>query len=161
MNFILCIENRNISNSNNNNDEVKITFRLNNERNRVKFRQSIRDFDWNSFVSSDMNDYVGNFSRNINNLYCSAFPIKSKHILMRKVINPWVTPELAELVKQKSTYFELLRLGEITKQENNFFKHKVKATIQKAKITYYNNLFSNIFGNMRFTWNILNSLMDR
>ena len=76
------------SNLNNKNDKVKITFRLNNERIREKFRQSKRDFDWNSLVSSDMNDYVGNFSRKLNNLYCSAFPIKSKHIPMRKVINP-------------------------------------------------------------------------
>ena len=104
MNFILCIENRNISNSNNNNDEVKITFRLNNERNRVKFRQSIRDFDWNSLTSSNINDYVGNFSRKLNDLYCSAFPLKSKHIPMRKALNSWFTPELAELVKQKSTF---------------------------------------------------------
>ena len=79
-----------------------------------------------------MKDYVGNFSRKLNDLYCSAFHLKSKHIPTRKALNSWFTPELAELVKQKSNYFELLRLGAITKQENELFKNKVKVTIQKA-----------------------------
>ena len=144
-----------------NNDNVKITFRLNNQRNRERFRQKVSDFDWASLSSNSIDLYVDNFSKKIDDLYCSSFPLKTKYIPKRKAMNPWFTHDLSELIKKKSTYFELYRLGAITKEENNRFKNKVKSKIDKAKNNYYNNLLKNNFGNIRFMWETLNSLMNR
>ena len=76
-------------------------------------------------------------------------------------MNPWFTPELNELINQKSAYFELYLQGIVTKQENNVFKNKIKTTINKAKHSYYQNVFDSSFGNMKLTWKILNNLMGR
>ena len=51
--------------------------------------------------------------------------------------------------------------GIVTKQENNVFKNKIKTTINKAKHSYYKNVFDSSFGNMKLTWKILNNLMGR
>ena len=144
-----------------NNDNVKITFRLNNETNRDCFRQKVRDFDWASLSSNNIDVYVEKFSKKLDDLYCSSFPLKTKYIPKRKAMNPWFTPDLSELTRQKSTYFDLYRLGAITKEENNRFKNKVKSKIDKAKNNYYSNLLKNNMGNIRFTWETLNYIMNR
>ena len=149
------------SNSNKEKSNVKITFRVNNQTNRNIFRQAISDFDWATIVSTDINQYVKNFTDKLNQLYCSIFPVQTKFIPRHKVLNPWFTPALGELISQKSTYFDMFRLGAISKEENNRFKNKVKATIQKAKSLYYVNLFRANVNNARSTWKILNGLMNR
>ena len=55
----------------------------------------------------------------------------------------------------------MLRLGVITKNENNVFKNKVKSTIDKAKSAYYKKVFNANIGNIRTTWKTLNNLMGR
>ena len=121
----------------------------------------INEFNWSTLASNNINAYTENFCKKLDDLYCSAFPLKTKYITKRKAMNPWCTPELANLIKQKSVYFDMYRLGAITKQENNRFKNKVKAAINKAKTEYYKKLLSNNFGNMRCVWKILNGLMNR
>ena len=144
-----------------NNDFIKITFRLNNEENRTRFSQMIDDFDWASVVSSDVNVYTENFSNKLDEIYCSAFPIKTKNISRHKAINPWFSPELKELINHKSVYFNMFRLGIISKPENNRFKNKVKCKIDEAKSSYYKRLFQKNSGNARLTWESLNNLMNR
>ena len=143
------------------NEFIQIKFRLNTESNRERFSQIIDDFDWASVASDDINMYVDDFIRKLDQMYCSAFPIKTKCIPKYKAMNPWFTPELKELINQKSIYFTMYRLGIISKQENNCFKNKIKCKIEEAKISYYKKLFETNFGNARLTWETLNKLMDR
>ena len=150
-----------ITESGNSNEKIGITFRLNNETNREKFRQLLLEFDWLSLASDNPNDYVENFSLKIDNLYCSTFPLKTKYISKRKALNPWFTPDLKGLINRKSTYFNLMRCGAITKEENNTFKNRIKSVIRKAKNDYYKNLFERNTGNIKETWKLLNEVMDR
>ena len=143
------------------NELVKITFRVNNEVNRERFRQLIMDFDWNGMNPQDINSRTENFTRKLDSLYCSSFPLQTKFIPKRKAMNPWFTPELSELVRRKNLYFDLCRIGAVSKQENNSFKNRFKSIVHKAKTSYYRNLFDRNFGNMRAIWATLNSLMER
>ena len=70
-------------------------------------------------------------------------------------MNPWFTPCIKKLVRNES-YFGLLRIGAITKQENNQYKNKIKSAIDKAKIAYYHQLFNKNVNNMRNTWKTIN-----
>ena len=144
----------------NENDFIKITFRVNNQENRDRLRQVISDFDWSTLETDDINTRTVNFTRKLDSLYCETFPLKTKYIPRKKAMNPWFTPELCKLVQTKSVYFDMMRIGAISKQENNIFKNKCKSAIHKAKSAYYKNLLERNFGNMRSTWTILNSLMN-
>ena len=95
-------------------DYIKLTFRLNNQQNRERFRGMIRDFDWTTISSENINEYTENFSRKLDSFYCSAFPLKTKCIPKKKALNPWFTPDLAKLIQEKSTYFHLFRIFAIT-----------------------------------------------
>ena len=122
--------------NNPNNEGIKISFRLNNSNNRELFSQRLWQFDWNSLVAEDLNLYVSNFISSLNNIYQQNFPMKTKIISKKKAKNPWFSSDLEKLVQQKSTYFELFRVGAITKDENNRFENKVKYFISKAKTSY-------------------------
>ena len=147
-------------NQQNMNDKVKISFRLINDENKAKFTEILASFDWSTISSNDLNNYVSNFVRTLNDLYCDAFPLKTKFISKQKSMNPWFTAEIRELVHSKSTFFAMKRLGAITKEENNNFKNRVKFKIKQAKSLYYKNLFQRNINNMHATWKTLKFLMN-
>ena len=140
---------------------IDISFRLENDINKEKFTDMINSYDWLSLASDNVNEYVDRFVEKLNRMYCRAFPLKSKRVSKRKMMNPWFTREVGELIRNKSTYFDMLRIGAISKQENNMYKNKVKTAIDRAKSKYYKKLFDKNMGNLRATWKTLNSLMHR
>ena len=142
-------------------DNIKITFRLNNDENKNSFREKLCDFNWASIASPDVSIYAKNISDSLDAIYCSCFPLKTKLVPKRKAINPWFTPKLRELIRLKSFYCDLLKTGVITKAENNRFKNSVKSIIDKTKLEYYKNLFKKSMGNARATWKNLNDVMGR
>ena len=148
-------------NNPNKNESIKIKFRLNNESTRQVFSRLIRNYDWGSIASDDIHDYVNSFIRTLNELYCKASPLKTKIIAKRKVLNPWYTPNLDGLVKRKSIYFQMFRMGIVTKDENNRFKNTVKSLICRAKRDYYQNLFQQNSNNMRLTWKNINFILGK
>ena len=60
------------------------------------------------------------------------------------MLNPWFTRQLGDLINMKSTYFNLLRDGVISKEENNRFKNKVKLAVRKSKSDYFNKMLMTI-----------------
>ena len=52
-------------------------------------------------------------------------------------------------------------IGHITKSENNLFKNKVKSLIEKAKKSYYKNLFDRNRNDIRATWNSMKILINK
>ena len=150
-----------VSNCNNSNELIKISFRVNNDVNRQTFSSRLSEFDWLSIVSEDPDAYTNNFMNALNDLYCDVFPLRTKNVSKKKLMNSWITNEIKDLVKRKSTYFELFRLGAISRAENNNFKNKVKSHINKAKSTYYRNLLNENISNMQKTWETINFLMNR
>ena len=94
----------------------------------------ISNFDWNSIVNLNADFYAENFISTLNNLYCTAFPLKTKFVKNKRHFSPWITPEIINLLKAKSDYFFLYRAGVITKNENNTFKNVVNKIVKKKYI---------------------------
>ena len=81
---------------------VKISFRLNNDMNRENFHRNIENFDWACLVSPNIHEYVANFIKKLDEMYCSAFPLKSKIVSKRKANNPWFDSNLGEFRLNKN-----------------------------------------------------------
>ena len=141
------------------NDFVKISFRLNNTETRESFSRAVASFNWPSLASDDINTFVSDFTSTLNNMYCANFPLKTKNISKKQIMNPWCTPEIRKLIHNKSEYFKLLQIGSVSKEENNTYKNRVKSVISTAKRNYYNNLFAQNFDNIRKTWKTINFLI--
>ena len=66
-----------------------------------------------------------------------------------------------QLIRQKSEYFNLYKMGVISKFTNNQFKNFVTSEIRKAEHSYYLENFRNFKRNMKQSWNLINRLTGR
>ena len=142
------------------NETIKISFRDKSEANHVAFSQYLESFDWNSLRNSDLNLYVSNFIDKLNEAYRQHFPMKTKTISKRRVMNPWINTYVSNLIKAKSLYFNLCRAGVVTFSENNSFKNRVNSIIKKTRREYYRNVFNMNLNNAKKTWEIIRKLSN-
>ena len=143
------------------NEKTKIQFRLINDSSKITLKNLIENFNWNSIVNSNADIYTENFISTLNNLYCTAFPLKTKFVNKNHHFSPWITPEIINLLKAKSDYFFLYRAGMITKDENNAFKNKGNKIIKKQKINFSKELFRKNRDNLKNTWKHINYLLSK
>ena len=140
----------------------KITFRPFNEKNLDLLTAKLTEFDWDSIlVGNDVSFLWESFICKLNDLYCSCFPIKIKFISEKRISKPWITLEIKRLIKQKSEYFKLYKMGFISRDANNLFRNKTNSIISKAKSKYYLNLFNKCKTDMKKSWGIVNNLMGK
>ena len=141
--------------------KVKIEFRHVNEESKIKFMNLVSNFDWNSIIEQDIDVYASNFVNVLNNIFCDAFPLKTKFVNNDNLLNPWRTSEITDLLQAKSRYFYLYRNGLVTKAENNSFKNRVNRLIKKLKIEYSRYIFQKHSKNMKKTWKHINCLLSK
>ena len=145
----------------NHQEKVKVQFRLVNESNKLKFKNLLENHDWNSLRNSDTNLYYDNFSNSLNDLYCQAFPLKSKLVPASKLSTPWITPSLKNLINSKSHYFHLYKIGAITHEENRQFKNRVSNILRDARNNYLKNMFHRFKNDSSKTWKLINNLLSK
>ena len=138
----------------------KLQFRLVNDENKRNFQNLLTNFDWDS-IRGDADSYAENFQNVLNDLYCKAFPMKTKLVSEKHFENHWVTPEIIRLLDAKSEYFTLYRMNLISSEENNRYKNKVTNIVRKHKIKYYSELFIRHKNNLHKTWNLINTLLSK
>ena len=129
--------------------KTKISFRPVTEIGRNAFKVALDNFNWSTIKNSSINIYVENFVKTINEMYTKHFPLKTKYVSDNQFVKPWITPQISKLIKIKSHYFELLKLGILTTSENNIFKNKIKSIINKSKQNYYKDTFKRNQSNIR------------
>lgn len=139
----------------------KITFRLKTTENRNKFFEAVQNFDWSTLSCSCLNRFTVRIIEKLNELYCSCFPLITKVLNVNKLECPWITPRLRKLINIKSKYFQLFKLGIVSKQENNIFKNKVTTKIRKAKTDYYSGEFEKNKSDIKKTWDTIYNLLQK
>ena len=142
-------------------EKIKTQFRLKTEANKIKFTNLFSNFDWNSLPRNNLNSYAECLLNSLNDLYCEAFPLKTKFVKRQHYYNTWVTPEIKSLIRSNSDYFYLFKINMITKEENNAFKNRVNRIVKNAKIAHHRKLFYESSNNIKKTWKHINSLLTR
>ena len=146
--------------SNNQEEKVKINFRVVNELQKSKFRELLSNYDWNCIKLPNVNLYAEKFIETVDNLYCTAFPLKSKYVSKRHNHNPWVTEDIKKLIEARRHYFQLYRLSLVTLAENKRYRNMVNYIIRKHKTKVYADLFEKSRNDLKNTWKTINSLLS-
>ena len=149
------------SSNNVSSSRTKISFRVSNETCKTLFDRALQNYNWNSLMNDDINVYVENFIKALNDLYNECFPLKTKFISTNHVGKPWITPQILKLSKMKSQYYKMCQLGILSVSENNLFKNKVVRIIRKNKTRYYESAFARNKTNIKGTWILINELASR
>ena len=115
--------------------------------------------NWDNVIDHDnVNKSFDDFCELISRSYCECFPKKTKIISGKSQSKPWITSTLLDLIKKKSNYYKLYKLGYISKEVNNSFKNKVNKEVDKAKNSYYLNCFKNAKNDMKKSWELIHFL---
>ena len=142
-------------------DKIKIKFRPYSQQNFNSYFQKLNSIDWSFLDVLNPNSAVEQFLDKLNSNYCASFPLKIKIIPKNVSKKPWFTRELKALVRQKSEYFKLYRLGIISKQTNNIFKNRVNKAVRKAKDLFHLNKFNFTLNDKAGCWKMIGELMGQ
>ena len=142
-------------------DKIEIKFRDFSDVNKIHFQNLLAQTDWNIIKSENSDIFAENFIIKLNELFCSAFPLKIKFVSHRNYCNPWVTESIKQLIHSKENYFQLYRLKLISVQENNRFRNRVNNILRNCKNSYYSDLFSRCRNNLKQTWKNINIILSR
>ena len=142
----------------NDSHKIKITFRLTNDENKLKFFQCIDNYDWNMIRDSDPDVFMSGFITELNKMYCSNFPLKTKFVSARNCLNPWVTSQIRKLIQTRANFFKWSKLELIERREYNRIRNKIKSIIDKSRTYYFNRLFAQNSNNLSKTWELIKQL---
>ena len=141
--------------------EYQISFRVVNDRTCETFGNFVREFNWNDLANDDIDLFTVAILDKLNYLYCKACPLKYRTISRKKLLNPWVTKPLKKLLRNKSQYFNLYKMGIVSANENRIYCKKVKKIIDKTKENYFLNFFNSQLGNIKATWDMIKFLTSQ
>ena len=95
------------------------------------FIEGVRGEDWDFVLSSDdVNSVAENYLRRLNELYCSSFPLKIKHLGKKRFDKPWISSAILNHIKLKSRMFKLFKRGLITDRENKNVRNEVNVMVK-------------------------------
>ena len=144
------------------NSDIVYSFRPFSQQNMDKFFVKLRNINWDvTLDGKNVNDMYVTFINTLNGIYCKCFPLKSKKITRKRLLKPWLNPYLLNLIKQKSEYYKLYKLGIISHENNSRFRNSVNYNIRKAKKDYYMNIFDIYKTNIRKNWSKIYELMGK
>lgn len=138
--------------------------RIYSERNKEKFKMSLDNID-NELNNLCHNDYSSNakwqsFQEIITNKFNDAFPLKTLSRKKQKDKH-WLTPSIMKSIKTKQKLYKKWREFPTDSNLRRYNKYKkiLNVILRKAKILYYENIFSNDKCNKK-TWDEINTLLN-
>ena len=134
----------------------------------VKFNESLANVDW-SFVHTDC---IGNnptksysiFIAKFTELFDECFPLTSYKLLYKNTPRtPWITQGLIKSCNKKSGLYRswIRKPTSFNRLRYTKYRNRLKVLLQAAKRSYYSDRFKLCAGNLRQTWTLLLSTINK
>ena len=138
----------------------KIQFRQFTTDNKALFKRALINVDWEDHLNltNDINLNYDKFIEIFDRLYNKYFPVKTKHLSYKRILNPWISSGLLNSIRKKNELFKKTKLGLVNLIEYNSYRNKVNALIKLTKRKYYLDLFSSFKSSTKKLWQSINSL---
>ena len=101
------------------------------------------------------------FFDELDRIYKSSCPLKTKEISVNKIKKPWINCELSIKIKRKHYLFKRYKAGAILYSELKKLSSRVSRDLKKAKKDYFKNKFESYGGNCKQIWKTANDLMGK
>ena len=147
------------TNNNSSTSLTKVTFRLINSVNHNNFTHALSNQNWSFLDRLDVDKAFISFINTLNSLYKQHFPIKTKYVTIKKILNPWINERISKLIKYKSYYYSLMKINIISREENKIFRNKVNSIVRNAKTSYYKTKFRSYQSDVKNTWSLINDII--
>lgn len=142
---------------------VEYSSRLKYDRVKDSIMCDINNYDWVSLCSNvDIEQCYTIFNDAIRAIYDKHCAIIVKRVKRLDVMKPYISNEIKCMLREKHRLQKLFHRRPISYGEKfRAFRNKLNDKIRKARSNYYKDKLTNIEGDCRGTWGVLNSLMGR
>ena len=131
--------------------------------NNQAFIDSLSNIDWKAVMSHDTTNGSFNcFHSILKELHNKHFP-KSRVKLRYNNKKPWLSDDLKESIKLKNKLYYLSKKIPSVFNEENYKRNKyfLQRKIKSEEKKYYEQLFDKFNGNMKKSWNLIKSIINR
>ena len=141
----------------------RVSFRDHSERNVQDLRENIPVLSviFQDARSRDcsVDELTNLFVNSLWNIYSKSCPVRNKIISVKRMSKPWIDRDLIRVINTKHRLFRQFKDGLIDFDIYRNYKNYLSTRLKSAKKNYYNNVFNTCRGNLRKTWNNINSTL--
>ena len=116
---------------------------------------------YNLLPGNDVNEAFDNLNNKLLYLANKYFPVRQKSLSIGRLSMPWLTSKLLKCIDKKHKWLTLLKRGIITYNSFKTYSQRLRILLRAAENQYYCSAFSNIHGDQRKHWKLLNQMLGR
>jgi exonuclease III len=128
------------------------------------FVDELNQIDW-SFITSlnNLHEIYGNFQEHVVKLYDKHFPLQEVKRRYDSCKSPWLSDGVYNSIRRKNHLYKkfLRNPNNQNKSIYTLYKNKLNALIKISKKNYLNKKFEQENGNIKGTWKLINSLLNK
>ena len=140
---------------------VRRDFNMNN----VKcFNDDLNETDWNFLKSpNDIHDIYNTFLEHVQTLYDKNFPVQEIKCRYDKYKSPWLSDGIYNSIRRKNYLYKKFLKNPTLQNKSCYtvYKNKLYSLIRISKKNYLSKKFNQEKGNVKGTWKLINSLLNK
>ena len=128
------------------------------------FQEQINAISWLSVTDKqDTNESFNEFTTQISKIYNQCFPIQTKYVKEKNILNKWMTSGLLKSSKQKQKLYKNLLKNKTVENENKYKKYakEFNKLKEKAKINFYSNKVIANETNLKKLWSTMKEIISK
>ena len=132
-----------------------------NSRTLAKMKEEICKVDWHSMFNNDVQHDFDAFDEVFYKLYAQCFPLKK--IVLRTNHKPWINSEILNSIKRKNKLYKeyLKNPCLVTEKRYKLYRNRVHNDLRNAERKYIKSNLQNNATNMRASWQMINTVLNR
>ena len=142
----------------------KIIFRDHSEENIHKMIDKLTNFSlFYPLLTAtlDLNSKFDLFYNELDRIYTTCCPTKTKEISEKRLKKPWLSSQLLGDIQNKYELFKRYKNGSIPYEQFLAYQKELKIKIKHAKKQYFLHKFANCQGDSSKTWKLTNNVLGR
>ena len=140
-------------------DIHKITFRLHNTANRIRFTEKLSHTDWSIYLTVNNIDSQCNLLLDkLHNMYYSRFPKITKTLTSKRLHKPWITESIMNSIRHKFYLYKQYKLGIIPFDYYKEYRNQLNTLIKEVKSNFYQQKFATFRNKTKKVWEIIKEI---
>ena len=129
-----------------------------------KFEEQINTLNWSSVTDKqDTNESYNEFTVLVSHIYNECFPVQTKYVKEKSILNKWMTSGLLKSSKQKQKLYNLFLKNRTPQNERKYKKYakEFNKLKEKAKINFYSSKIIANETNLKNLWSTMKDIISK
>ena len=143
---------------------TKVTKRVYKPDQIKSFEEKIQTLNWSSVINKhDTNESYDEFTYEVSKIYNNFFPIETKYVKEKNVLNKWMTSGLLKSSKQKQKLYKKFVKHKTIETESKYKRYvkEFNKLKERAKINFYSNKIIANEKDLKKLWSTMKDIISK